>query len=205
MFLGNKDDSEKRQVRVERQASGLWRLIPGGGAGDPPTPTTKAKPMTPSHTGSASSSKISFLRSKHTPTEVAKDSSKKGTSNLKDSSTKGKVRPTRPSASSRHGSLFTLPEFLCPSTPTPEPEPRRTPLARIAAWVPEWLLDAVDEIARVADENPDVLKAIATMLFSMGGMAVGLTSPIAVVVAVIEAATALGRALKSPQDADGET
>lgn len=43
------------------------------------------------------------------------------------------------------------------------------------------------------------------MLFSMGGMAVSASSPIAMVVAAVDAAIAFGRVLKSPQDTDGTT
>lgn len=94
----------------------------------------------------------------------------------------------------RSGSLFSLPAlpFLRPA-----PQPEQPLLTRITAQVPVWLLAATETLAVLANENPDVLTAIATGLVAVGTMSTGGSAAIA---AVGEAAVLVGRALKGAHD-----
>ena len=109
----------------------------------------------------------------------------------KESASSSSSRP----AANRSGSLFALPAlpFLRPSAPQPAP----SALARISAQVPLWLLAAVEAISVVAEENPDVLTAVATAVVAFGSVAAGGSAAVA---AIGEAAYVVGRAIKTAQE-----
>ena len=95
----------------------------------------------------------------------------------------------------RSSSLFSLPAL--PFLPRPAPQPEQSTLTRISAQVPVWLLAATEALAMLANENTDVLTAVATGLVAVGTMSAGGCAAVAV---VGEAAVAVGRALKSAHE-----
>ena len=156
--------------------------------------STPSKPAGPAPTFSI----LPVPKPKETPKKDKKDDKKtEKKDEMRKDDKKGekeKKDVSRP-APARQGSLFTLPAlpFLRPAAPQPAP----SALARVSAQVPLWLIAAMEAIAVVADENPDVLTAIATALVAVGSVAAGGSAAVA---AIGEAAYVVGRALKSAHE-----
>ena len=70
-------------------------------------------------------------------------------------------------------------------------------LEKVSAQVPLWLLATTEALAALANDNPDVLTAVATVLVAVGTVSGGGSAAVA---AIGEAAIVVGRALKSAHD-----
>ncbi|KAI0705971.1 hypothetical protein C8T65DRAFT_809545 [Cerioporus squamosus] len=203
----NIDEKKTREVNIESKGSGLWKIVTGqkDTSTSSPTPASTTAPKNgngsklvaqpkkalsdakPNKPPPSKPSKLSGTAPK--PAVLPKEK-EKSTEKAKEEKEKKDARPT----SARSGSLFSLPAlpFL---RPTPQPE--QSMLNRISAQVPLWLLAATEALATLANENPDVLTAIATGLVAVGTMSAGGSAAIA---AVGEAAVVVGRALKNAHD-----
>ncbi|KAI0702771.1 hypothetical protein C8Q76DRAFT_684877 [Earliella scabrosa] len=212
----NIDDKKTREINIERKASGLWKIVTGqkDDSSTTPTATTTASktgsgsrfgaPALPSPSKKALAdakpnkpppgkpSKLQGSAPKPAVLEKAKDKDEKSKEKEKEKEKEKKETP-RPTPA-RSGSLFSLPAlpFL---RPTPQPE--QTMLTRISAQVPLWLLAATEALATLANDNPDVLTAIATGLVAVGTLSAGGSAAVA---AVGEAAVVVGRALKNAHE-----
>ena len=131
------------------------------------------------------------------PKEKSNDKAKVDKEKEKEKEKEKDKKEARPTPT-RSGSLFSLPALpaLPFLRPTPQ-QPEQSMLCRVSAQVPLWLLAATEALATLANDNPDVLTAIATGLVAVGTMSAGGTAAIA---AVGEAAVVVGRALKSAHD-----
>nr|VWP01311.1 N/A [Ganoderma boninense] len=118
----------------------------------------------------------------------------------KDETTKSKEpKPPNPPAPPRSSLLFTLPAL--PGIPglrrAPAQAEPQTLLAKVSAQVPLWLLATTEALATLANDNPDMLTAVATVLVAVGTVSGGGTAAVA---AIGEAAIVVGRAIKSAHD-----
>ena len=79
----------------------------------------------------------------------------------------------------------------------PAPAEPQTMLEKVSAQVPLWLLATTEALAALANDNPDVLTAVATVLVAVGTVSGGGSAAVA---AIGEAAIVVGRALKVAHD-----
>ncbi|RPD53653.1 hypothetical protein L226DRAFT_611221 [Lentinus tigrinus ALCF2SS1-7] len=205
----NIDEKKTREVNIERKGTGLWKIVTGqkddSASSSAPATTSIAKNGNGSKLAAQPKQALAHAKpNKPSPGKPSKlpgtapkpavlpKEKEKGTEKAKQDKEKEK-KDTRPTPA-RSGSLFSLPAlpFL---RPTPQPE--QTMLNRISAQVPVWLLAATEALATLANDNPDVLTAIATGLVAVGTMSAGGSAAIA---AVGEAAVVVGRALKNAHD-----
>ncbi|PIL26231.1 hypothetical protein GSI_11986 [Ganoderma sinense ZZ0214-1] len=207
----NIDEQKTREVKVERKATGLWRIVAGNKGDSSPSNTspgpaqkTESKIVPPSRKSSLADTKPnqpspsppsrkSTLLRKEKEKEAEKPAEK-------DESTKPKEpKAPKPPAPPRSSSLFSLPAF--PGIPglrrTPAQAEPQTMLAKVTAQVPLWLLATTEALATLANDNPDVLTAVATVLVAVGTVSGGGSAAVA---AIGEAAIVVGRAIKSAHD-----
>ncbi|KAI1795400.1 hypothetical protein LXA43DRAFT_1058543 [Ganoderma leucocontextum] len=206
----NIDEQKTREVKVERKATGLWRIVAGNKGDSASTTTSPAAAQT---TGSKivappRKSTLTDAKSNQPPSPPAP--SRKSTLLQKE---KGKERDKpaekddkkksdkepkpKPPTPSRSSSLFSLPALPFPGLRrSAQPEPQ-TMLQKVSAQVPLWLLATTEALAALANDNPDVLTAVATVLVAVGTISGGGTAAVA---AIGEAAVVVGRALKSAHD-----
>ncbi|KAI0753663.1 hypothetical protein C8Q74DRAFT_1320177 [Fomes fomentarius] len=214
----NIDERKTREINVERKATGLWKIVTGqkddsansttttdptsskkGSGSKLATPSPKKAPVSDGKSNKLPEGKPSkLLGSAPKPAVLPKANEKSKASDDKEKKEKEKEKEKEKKDArtmpARSGSLFSLPAlpFLRPA-----PQPEQPLLTRITAQVPLWLLAATETLAVLANENPDVLTAIATGLVAVGTMSTGGSAAIA---AVGEAAVMVGRALKGAHD-----
>ena len=200
-------------MKVERKATGLWRIAMGN-KGDVPSSSTMTgtpaaqknggKIVTPSRKSALNAikpdqaspsppSRKSTLLQK----EKEKDKSTPAEKEAKKSDKDPKPTPAKHTPP-RSGSLFSLPALSIPGLRrTPAQAEPQTMLEKVSAQVPLWLLATTEALAALANDNPDVLKAVATVLVAVGTVSGGGSAAVA---AIGEAAIVVGRALKSAHD-----
>ena len=195
-WLGSIDEKKTREVKVERKATGLWRIVAGSNKDESSsTPTTVPKSSgsklvaAPSKTLPDGNTKTS----KPTPSKLPSAAPKTAVQKKEKEKDDKKDKEPRP-APSRSSSLFSLPALPFLRT---APQPEQSMLSKISAQVPLWLLAATEALATLANDNPDTLTAIATVLVAVGTIGGGGTAAVA---AIGEAAVVVGRALKSAHD-----
>ena len=214
-WLGNIDEQKTREVKVERKATGLWRIVAGnkGDSSSASSTTTAAaqktesKIPTPSQKSTLNDAKMnqpkpsppsrkSTLLRKEKEPEKEKPTDKDGDKKKADKEPKDASKPIKPSVPSRTSSLFTLPALPGLRRAPMQAEPQ-TMLEKVSAQVPLWLLATTEALATLANDNPDVLTAVATVLVAVGTVSGGGSAAVA---AIGEAAIVVGRALKVAHD-----
>ena len=150
--------------------------------------TSQPKPSTPSR-------KSTLLRKEKEP-EKEKPTDKDGDKKKADKEPKDASKPIKPSVPSRTSSLFTLPALPGLRRAPMQAEPQ-TMLEKVSAQVPLWLLATTEALATLANDDPDVLTAVATVLVAVGTVSGGGSAAVA---AIGEAAIVVGRALKVAHD-----
>lgn len=177
---GEVDAQKTKEVRVERKSTGLWSLVTEGASRIGDSVSTSKDAMNHKNKGNPTVAPTdAFAR----PTTASRFRSAPAVPTTK-------TPIARPAPQRRGFSLPALP--LLRTTPAREP----SLLTTITAQVPVWLLAATDALAKLSEEHPDVLTAIATALVAVGTVGVSASGAVAVA-AIGEAVGAVGRAVRA--------
>ncbi|TBU41117.1 hypothetical protein BD309DRAFT_298367 [Dichomitus squalens] len=186
----NIDEKQTREVNVERKTTGLWRIVAGNKDESSSTSVLGARSSGSKAVVPASKTVVDTKPSKSSPSKLLSSVPKPAVLQKEKDKKDKEPKPTH----SRSNTLFSLPAlpFLRAA-----PQPEQSMLNKVSAQVPLWLLAATEALAGLANDNPDVLTAIATVLVAVGTISGGGTAAVA---AIGEAAVVVGRALKSAHD-----